>query len=814
MNVTSKRNMVLRVLGPGMFVMRKYSLSGQFAMIGGLAFAFIGLMMGYAAHDQIQALRTTEHYVSGVRMVSGITRLAEVALARRGQQHLIGEGVAPASASASGERPEDVQSQVRVLDADVAALDDAGLSEAWTSLRPRLKVLDGAPQDGAGNRIPKDLVMALHLLQLRVIETTGLWLDSEPSTFFLTVALADRYLPLMDSFTRLHEAGVLASHADMATAGDDRIVLQEADALRRRITDFDFLMKATSRYGMPSSNGWTDTHTLMEAHASDVLARTAQARSETDAATTTMLARGGRIISAASSLQTSLRDRLQTALQERILQQRHVLAVYAGATVLLFLVMAYLALSMHAALVNNVQAVSQSIDDAAHGVLTNQQAIQGQDELARVGRGVGRMTANLSGMVASIRGNAVLLAMAARRLSATTLAMAQRTERQSSGLMQATDSVRHVQRVLDQGVSAIQQIGDRVTDVSAVAEARSSAMPDAVATMSQIEDGAQRMREIVGMIEDIAFQTNMLALNAAVEAARAGEAGTGFAVVAGEVRKLAGRCAHAVAEISELIEQSTQHVGAGVRHMSDITRTLSLLNDGLQEVASGMSALDTQAAHQINTLQQVEQTLRSLDNITGENHDMVNVASEATEDLLARAASLNKSVKGIRLAYGGVDEAQALLDKAAALIKEVGLEAAVPRLHDPQGGFIDRDLFVLGVNREGKQLFHSSIPLETGKPLPMLTSKDGFLLNEAIWRAADNGQQLVEYESCSLDTLDIVSKTACVLKVSEDLLIGSVFCTDPAAANGHQAHSAAAEIRPQGSSDGRVDLGRPALGHI
>lgn len=811
MNATSKESMIQRVLGPGMFVMRKYSLSGQFAMIGGLAFAFIALMMGYAAHDQVQALRTTEHYVSGVRMVSGITRLAEVALARRGQQHLIGEGVAPASPS--GEQPDEVQRQVRLLDADVTALDDAGLTEAWQSLRPSLTVLDGSRQDEVGKPIPKDLLMALHLLQLRVIETTGLWLDSEPSTFFLTVALADRYLPLMDSFTRLHEAGVLASHAGMATAGDDRVVLQDVDALRRKLADFDFVMKAASRYGMPNSNGWMDTRTLMEAHASDVLARTAQARSETDAATT-MLARGDRIISAASSLQASLRDRLQTALQERILHQRHVLAVYAGATALLFLVMAYLALAMHSALVNNVQSVSQSIEDAAQGVLTNQQTILGQDELARVGRGVGRMTSNLSGMVASIRGNAVLLALAARRLSATTLAMAQRTERQSSGLTQATDSVRHVQRVLDQGVSAIQQIGGRVTDVSTVAEARSAAMPDAVATMSQIEEGAQRMREIVGMIEDIAFQTNMLALNAAVEAARAGEAGTGFAVVAGEVRKLAGRCAHAVAEISELIEQSTQHVGAGVRHMSDITRTLSLLTDGLQEVASGMSALDTQAAHQINTLQQVEQTLRSLDNITGENHDMVNVASEATEDLLARAASLNKSVKGIRLAYGGVDEAQALLDKAAALIKEVGLEAAVPRLHDPQGGFIDRDLFVLGVNREGKQLFHSSMPLETGKPLPMLTSKDGFLLNEAIWRAADNDQQLVEYESCSPDTLDTVSKTACVLKISDDLLIGSVFCTDPAAANGHRAASATAPTGQRGSTGARVELGRPALGHI
>lgn len=104
-------------------------------------------------------------------------------------------------------------------------------------------------------------------------------------------------------------------------------------------------------------------------------------------------------------------------------------------------------------------------------------------------------------------------------------------------------------------------------------------------------------------------------------------------------------------------------------------------------------------------------------------------------------------------------------------------------LHDPQSGFVDRDLFVFGVNREGIQQFHSCLPLDAGKPLPMLTSKDGLLLNEALWLAAEHNQDLLEYESCHSDTLELVLKTACILQVSTDLLLCSVFYSDPATLN-------------------------------
>ncbi|MFT3858509.1 MAG: methyl-accepting chemotaxis protein [Aquabacterium sp.] len=336
--------------------------------------------------------------------------------------------------------------------------------------------------------------------------------------------------------------------------------------------------------------------------------------------------------------------------------------------------------------------------------------------------------------------------------------------------------LQHIREALGREGLVSEALAEHVQHVGGIASQGSALMPEAVATMAQIEAGSQRMREIVAMIEDIAFQTNMLALNAAVEAARAGEAGSGFAVVAGEVRQLAGRCAHAVAEISDLIEQSKREVDDGTRHMAGIHETLSQLAGGVQRIADDVTRLSNCSAEQGDRLHRVTTVLDDLSHITQENVAALGQARVGADDLLLRAAGLSKSVRDIRLAQGSADEAQALLQRAAALLNERGLAGAIPILHDPAAGFVDRDLFVVGIDRSGMQVFASHEPTQAGEPLPMLTSQDGYLLNEALWRAADAGQAWIEYESCDAETLEIVPKLACVLKHSDELLLcGALF---------------------------------------
>lgn len=779
------------MLAPGMRLMLRWNLTVKFTVLSGLAFAIILGMMLYGTRQHMRQLHSTAAEIEGLRLVDDITHLVAQTQMHRDLLLVRGAG-GEVSAPALVQSRIDLSKAIARLDAGLAASEVAYLRKPWGDIKQTLTGLLGQSEALAASPSSTTALQAatvthtrqieaLRHLQLMVGEWSQLLLDPQGESFYLVLVLVDRYIPLMEHVAQLRGQGVAILSQGVAAAGDEHAIQSMVEHTRAQMADIDVLLGALERSGSPSSAGWTTTQALISGYAGE-MARAAATGASREVGQA-LMAGGTQAMGSAMSLNESLRDRLATLLQHRMTHQRWVVGIYTAVTVLTFLVFTYLIMALHSALLGIAKVMRRTIDDVSQGDLTSPREVVGQDELAHVGRGLSQMTLRLSRIVSSIRSNAVLLAMAAKKQGEGALAQAHRTERQSHCLSQTKESVRHIHRVLEQAGDTALQLDTHVHRVSGVAEQGSASMPEAAATMASIEQGAQRMREIVGMIEDIAFQTNMLALNAAVEAARAGEAGTGFAVVAGEVRQLAGRCAHAVAEISGLIEQSTLQVGDGVRHMSDITRTLAQLSDGIKDIASGVASMGTAQQHQQTILGQVAQSLDDMDAITQENVQAVALSNQATELLLDRATRLSRSVQGVRLAQGSADEAQALVQRVASLISEQGLERARPLLDDPDGPYVDRDLFVFGVNRGGIQVFRSGAPQGAGEHLPMLTSSDGFLLSEALWRAADEGQEWVEYESCHPDTLEMMPKIACVHLLNNELLLCSVLYKDPVSLN-------------------------------
>lgn len=785
------------VLDPGMRLMRRWKLAVKFSVISGLAFAITAAMAVYASRQHWEQVQLTSREIAGLARVGDLSRLALLLQSHRDLRSLQVAGE-EAPLGAMEKVHADIQHAMSDLDVSLNSVSASDVGKTWQTFRKDWAALlekgDTSDQSMAASLRLQAIgeqhmrVMAdLRQLQLRVGESSTLLLDPEAESFYLMLVLVDRYIPMLDTFSQMRAQALVMLGGGATMPGDEARLRDRVRDLHTQVSDITLLLGALERAGSPMPTGWTSTQSLLDGVSAELLdaVRANMPRSDARA----LMDRGVQAINSAATLNESLRERLDAQLNSRLSYQKRVVEVYIAVTILTFFGMSYLIMAMQSALMGAVKAMSHVIDDIGQGDLINTREMLGRDELAHVGTGLNHMTVKLSRIVSSIRSNAVLVAMSARALGEGALTLAMRTERQSNSVKQATDSVRHIQRVLDQGVSTAQQLSDQVAHVSNLAEQRSASMPQAVATMSQIEEGAQRMREIVGMIEDIAFQTNMLALNAAVEAARAGEAGTGFAVVAGEVRQLAGRCAHAVAEISELIEQSTQQVSDGVRHMSGITQTLSNLAEGVKSVAQGVTVMTANASHQYGILEQVSQALGGLESIAEENREAVSMAQLATDRLLDHAASLSRSVQGMRLAHGSADEAQALMQKAAELIVQSGEAAARPSLSDPNGDFVDRDLFVFGVNREGIQAFNSREPDEAGNPMPVLTTSDGYLLTEALWRAADEGKEWVEYESCHPETLEMMPKMACVQKVNENLIVCSVLYRDPASSDQATASS-------------------------
>jgi methyl-accepting chemotaxis protein len=637
-------------------------------------------------------------------------------------------------------------------------------------------------------------------------------LDDGPESFHLSLLLVDRYIPLMETLTQVRGQGVASISGQAPTAAEQRMIGHLTVQLKAQLDDVDQLLGEGTWSGHGRFAGWHTTRALMASYALEVVH--ALSTNEPGQQASALLERGTQAVRSAMSLNDALRERLLQCLGERLAHLRAMVALYAGITVMTILLMTYLIMAMYSALMGVVKVMRHTIEEVGSGDLTHARTVMGDDELADVAKGMSHMTVRLSRMVASIRSNAVLVAISARRLGEGAVALGQRTARQSSDLAQAREGMRHLAAVCQRDAANLDSVNDRLRHIGEVADQRSATMPQAMQTMLALESDARRMREIVGMIEDVAFQTNMLALNAAVEAARAGEAGTGFAVVAGEVRQLAGRCSKAVAEITDLIDASSHHVGQGVRSMADIASTLTQLADGLGGVGRDVAAVHERMAQQQSAMGNVSQALCALESTTRENTDVVASTREATERLLDHAASLSKAAQGITLAQGSADEAQALIHRAALLIQERGLAAATAVLHDPSSGFVDRDLFVAGVDRQGVQVFVTNAPQDAGTPLPMLISSDGQLLSQALWRAAESGEEWVEYESCHADTLEMMPKVACVLRVDDELLLCCALHKDPASLNRHDGHG------PESGSSalaGPEDLGgdaAPALGTI
>lgn len=786
------RNAFLKwLLWPGVRLMRRYDLTMKFSVISGMAFAIILSVTSYGISQQVQALKSTNDELHGITLVGEVTRVVWLTQKHRDLVNALAAGAELAPDAMSQVRTELNQS-VSLLDTRLASNATPLLIGQWQPIKKVLTQLiqeGGAPPLDVARRLRSvanfDLhtqqIMAMRRLLLMVGESSNLLLDTEPETFFLMLVLVDRYVPLLETVGKIRGHGVAMIGSGAATFRDERVMAGLNDQVQEQLRDIAYMFAALGRTGRPMSSGWSATQSLIDGYAQEMV-RAIGSNVPSDEAMAVM-DRGTQAIHSAMSLHGTLLQRLDDLLRQRQSDLRLAIGAYVGVTILTFLIMTYLIMAMHSALIGAVKALTRTIDDLSQGDLTQPRHIVGQDELAHVGAGMNKMTVRLSRIVASIRSNAVLMGISAKSLGDGAMALSQRTDRQSQHLREATGNVQQGQLVLTQCEVSSQALTHQVERVGEVAAQGHAHMSDAVETMSQIELGAHRMREIVGMIEDIAFQTNMLALNAAVEAARAGEAGFGFSVVAGEVRKLAGRCAEAVADISGLIEQSTLQVGDGVRHMADITQVLSRLLEGVDGIAGSAADLTQHAGRQQVMLEAISRALESLDMITRDNVHTVETAHVATAQLRDRAASLSKSVQGIRLSQGSADEAQALMHRAAQLIRENGLQAAIPILHDANSGYVDRDLFVFGVNREGIQQFDSEDASAAGRPMPMLTSSDGFLLNEALWRAAQSGQEWVEYESCHPETLAMMPKIACVEQVDDDLIVCSVLHKDPAAMN-------------------------------
>jgi methyl-accepting chemotaxis protein len=285
----------------------------------------------------------------------------------------------------------------------------------------------------------------------------------------------------------------------------------------------------------------------------------------------------------------------------------------------------------------------------AEGDLTRRPATGLRDEVGDLLTALGDMTGRLGHMVGEVRMGTDAIATASAQIAQGNSDLSQRTEQQASGLQETAASVEELSGTARTSADNARQANQLAGRASEVASAGGDAVRDVVSTMSEIQTSSRKIADIIGVIDGIAFQTNILALNAAVEAARAGEQGRGFAVVAGEVRNLAQRSADAAREIKALITSSVERVEAGGTLVSRAGQTIDEVVGQVRKVTDLIGEISAASIEQNDGVGQINQAIVSLDQATQQNAALVEQTAAAAESLRQQAERLSASVSVFRI---------------------------------------------------------------------------------------------------------------------------------------------------------------------
>ena len=615
-------------------------------LVTGLLFNELGKSIEFATLEQ-----------AGLRDVSKTEELRILLQQHRALRHMTIGGNAKMQA-AQTQTQNAINKTLTELERNSVSLHKIGLSDAlnsikknWTSLQAKtdLKAKESYAEHSA-------LITQVEKLTTSVADRSNLRLDPETNTHYLA-------LTVLDSIPALHEhlltlAGRGASYIDTGLLeGNEEVMLASSVTMGKfaqahLASDFEALFYATPEWktqlnaqlaALPATTAFFDRAT------NEVLKSLEQTSGEQ------FYSAGQQTVDKLQKLSAAATTLLDHELSERIDEFRmHRNMIMAGIVAILAIA-AYLLAGFYLSFSVEIRFLSHAVESTAAGDLRHQSVPHGKDEISTLVGDFSGMNQRLAQLIDNVRSSAKIITVASREIAIGNGDLSQRTESQASSLQQTAASMEELTLTVKKNAVNAEQANQLALSASDFAVKGGVVVGDVVNTMESIKQSSDKIVDIIGVIDSIAFQTNILALNAAVEAARAGEQGRGFAVVATEVRGLAQRSANAAKEIKQLISASVDNVETGGRQVHAAGQTMNDIVHAIQQVVDIVGNITSASNEQSIGIADVNNAVAHIDTITQQNAALVEQAAAAAESLQEQANLLASTVSIFKLDRDGTE---------------------------------------------------------------------------------------------------------------------------------------------------------------
>lgn len=641
------------IFSPAIYAMQRLQLVPKFLIVAALFSIPALLLASLLVNELNKSISITQLERIGVQQMRESQDLLQLVQQHRAIYHFASAGNLP-SKDAAQKKQQEISRKLDGLTKILERQPELGITstvetikQRWFALTQRL-VINKAKENYAEHTA---LINQIYQLNAQIADRSNLTLDPKVDTYYLISMFAKTLPDIAEGISDISGRGAAYIDTALLEANEDLLISADVMLAKRDLGRIPAQLEAMYRANpgfknkLLSEQGVITKNLEFLERAKNEVLNTVNQTSGTE-----FLNTGNAGADALFSYARSASDLLDTTLAERLnidLFRRN-LMILMICSILIFA--AYLLAGFYLSFSAELKKLDDAVCRITAGDLSLSVTSHGSDEIALLLNSFDKMRAGLARLVVDICSGAESIAHASRDIAHGNTDLSSRTEQQASLLEETSASMEELISTVKQNADSALNANDNALLATSIARNGGTAVAAVIATMGAIQHSSKKINDIIGVIDGIAFQTNILALNAAVEAARAGEQGRGFAVVATEVRNLAQRSASAAKEIKTLITASVEQVGTGSKQVHAAGETMQEIVSSIQAVTDTMREITEASAQQRQGIGQVNTALTHMDTMTQQNAALVEQAAAAAESMHGQALRLAQAVAVFKIA--------------------------------------------------------------------------------------------------------------------------------------------------------------------